>query len=485
MSENTKKNVLMISTDHWAAHMMGIAEHPTVMTPTLDQLARDGVRFTNCTSTCPVCIPARRSLMTGLYPKTHGDRVYSDRMTMPDVPTLAQTFRDAGYQAYAVGKLHVYPQRNRIGFDDVVLMEEGRYDFGVVDDYQIALGEQGYAGQEFLHSMGNNCYLTRPWHLPEHLHPTTWATNQMMKYIKRKDPTRPAFYYISYQFPHPPLVPLETFLDFYKDEEIDLPEDVDDWGNDEVIYQLLREQAMPYTKKEILRAKKAFYALCTHIDYQIRNLIGTLRETNLLKDTIIVFLSDHGDTLFDHGICGKRTFYRGSCNVPLIFSGAPTAPWRGQVRDEIACLEDVMPTLLTLCGIKVPETVEGIDLFSDTREKLYAEIGEGRKATRMVTDGRYKLIYYPCGNVFQLFDTKTDPNEHVNRYDDESLCEIRQALYAYLIENLYGDDLSWIQDGQLVGFDAGTFSPAADYALYNQRGLHWPAPGGYTNTGRT
>ena len=171
--------------------------------------------------------------------------------------------------------------------------------------------------------------------------------------------------------------------------------------------------------------------------------------------------------------------------MPLIFSGAPTAPWRGQVRDQIACLEDVMPTLLTLCGIKVPETVEGIDLLSDTREKLYAEIGEGRKATRMVTDGRYKLIYYPCGNVFQLFDTKTDPNEHANRYDDESLCEIRQVLYAYLIENLYGDDLSWIKDGQLVGFDAGTFSPAADYALYNQRGLHWPAPGGYTNTGRT
>ena len=108
--------------------------------------------------------------MTGEYPKTHGDRVYSDHMAMPDTTTLAQAFRNDGYQAYAVGKLHVYPQRDRIGFDDVVLMEEGRYEFGAVDDYQIWLGENGMAGEEFLHSMGNNSYLTRPWHLSETAH---------------------------------------------------------------------------------------------------------------------------------------------------------------------------------------------------------------------------------------------------------------------------------------------------------------------------
>ena len=110
--------------------------------------------------------------MTGLTLRTHGDRVYSDRMTMPDVTTLAQAFRNAGYQTCAVGKLHVYPQRNRIGFDDVHLLEEGRYEFGVVDDYQIWLGENGYLGQEFMHGMGNNNYLTRPWHLDERAHPT-------------------------------------------------------------------------------------------------------------------------------------------------------------------------------------------------------------------------------------------------------------------------------------------------------------------------
>ncbi|MBQ8081160.1 MAG: sulfatase-like hydrolase/transferase [Clostridia bacterium] len=482
---SNRKNVLLISTDHWSAPLMGCAGHPTVMTPTLDQLAADGIRFTNCFSTCPVCIPARRSLMTGMTPASHGDRVYSDRMPMPPVTTLAQAFRNAGYQAFAVGKLHVYPQRDRIGFDDVVLMEEGRYDFGNVDDYQIWLGENGFTGREFLHGMGNNSYLTRPWHLPEEAHPTTWATYQMMRQMKRKDPTRPALWYMSYQFPHPPLVPLQTFLDFYAPEEVDMPEGGEDWLDDATILHLLREQADPYTEKDIRRARRAFYALCTHIDYEIRNLIGTLRESDLLKDTVIVFLSDHGDTLFEHGICGKRTFYQGSTNIPLLISGEPVQAWRGQVSDRLACLEDVMPTLLALCGIEIPETVEGIDLLHDSRELLYGEIGEGKKATRMATDGRHKLIYYPCGNVLQLFDIQNDPKE---KHDLSRLPEyagVRERLTGYLVEHLHGDDLNWLKDGRLIGFEAGPYAPAPDYGLYNQRGLHWPTPGGYANCGKT
>lgn len=479
-----RKNVLMISTDHWPAHLMGCAGHPVVMTPTLDQLAADGVRFTNCYSTCPVCIPARRSLMTGMMPASHGDRVYSDRMPMPPVKTMAQAFRDAGYQAYAVGKLHVYPQRDRIGFDDAVIMEEGRYEFGQVDDYQIWLGEHGYTGEEFMHGIGNNNYLTRPWHLPENAHPTTWATREMMRQIKRRDPTRPAFFYISYQFPHPPLVPLQTFLDFYREEEIDMPVP-DTWGNDRTIIKLLQEAAMPYSDKDIRRAKRAFYAQCTHIDMELRLLIGTLRESGLLKNTIIVFLSDHGDNLFDHGMVAKRTFYEGSANVPLILSGEPVKEYRGQVRSDLACLEDVMPTILGLCGVPVPKTVEGIDLVHEEREMLYGEIGEGRKASRMAADGRHKLIYYPCGNVFQLFDLEKDPGEKVDLADDPAYGEVRKRLTDHLVAHLHGDDLGWLKDGQLVGVEEGSFSPAPDYELYNQRGLHWPPPCGYANQGKT
>lgn len=482
---DNKPNVLLINTDHWQASLLGSAGHKVIMTPTLDSLADGGIRFSNAYSECPVCIPARRSLMTGTSPRKHGDRVYTDTMNMPDFPTLAETFSNAGYQTNAVGKLHVYPQRNRIGFDDAIITEEARYDFGVVDDYQIWLGEQGYTGQEYSHGMGNNTYYTRPWHLPEEAHPTTWVTNQMIKTIKRKDPTKPAFYYISYMYPHPPLVPLQSYLDMYDLDEID-DSYSGDWSLDEYYpLKALQHSSSAYSSKEIKLAKRAFYAQCTHIDHQIRLLIGTLRETNMLDNTIIMFHSDHGDMLFDHKMVAKRVFYENAANVPMILSGKPLEKSRGQIDKRLVCLADVMPTLLDLCNIPVPESVEGISMLgTDKREMLYGEMGEGDKATRMVVDGKYKLIYYAVGNVMQLFDLDNDPYEKVNIINTETILDIQKSLTDFLIVNLYKEDLNWISDGKLTGLPNKDFNPPADYALYNQRGGHWPPPSGYKTLGK-
>ena len=153
-----RPNILMIVTDHWPAHLLGTAGHPVVKTPGLDELAANGTRFINCYSECPVCIPARRTLMTGQTPKSHGDRVFSPRMPMPPVKTMPQAFREAGYQADAVGKLHVYPQRDRIGFDSVCLDEEGRRQIGGLDDYDIFLGDAGHVGRQYDHGMSSNQY---------------------------------------------------------------------------------------------------------------------------------------------------------------------------------------------------------------------------------------------------------------------------------------------------------------------------------------
>ena len=117
MTSQTRSNVLMICTDHWPAELLGVAGHDVIKSPGLDEIALSGTRFTNCYSECPVCIPARRTLMTGQTQRSHGDRVFSEQLVMPDCKTLPQAFRDAGYQADAVGKLHVFPQRDRIGFD--------------------------------------------------------------------------------------------------------------------------------------------------------------------------------------------------------------------------------------------------------------------------------------------------------------------------------------------------------------------------------
>lgn len=149
MNESSRPNVLLICADHWPGSLLGCAGHPAVMTPTLDQIAANGIRFPNTYSECPVCVPARRTLMTSLKPHSHGMLSNND-MPMPDVPTMAQCFRDAGYQAYAVGKLHASPQRQRLGFDDVILDEEGRGHEGIgADDYELYLADHGHAGERF------------------------------------------------------------------------------------------------------------------------------------------------------------------------------------------------------------------------------------------------------------------------------------------------------------------------------------------------
>ena len=478
-------NVLFISVDQWAARYLGVSGHPVVMTPTIDGLARDGIRFTNAYSECPICIPARRSIMTGTSPRGHNDRIYKERQEMPPVQTLAGAFSAAGYQTYSVGKLHVFPQRNRIGFDDALISEEARYEHGIVDDYEIWLGEQGYVGQEFLHGMGNNTYYTRPWHLPEKLHNTSWTTSQMIKAIKRRDPTRPAFYFTSYTFPHPPLVPVSTFLDMYQLEEIDEPV-AGEWSTEKNWpLKALRHQAAVYSRKEIRLARRAYYAQCTHIDQQIRLLIGTLREENLLNDTVILFLSDHGDMLFDHGFVGKRVLWEGASAIPMILGGKPLERYRGSVDNRLVGLQDVMPTLLDIAGIPIPDTAEGISALGDERrDMLYCEVNEGSKANRMVHDGRYKLIYFPVGNYRQLFDLEADPFEMKNLAGSLDLRNIEHKLERRLVDSLYGEDLVWLTDGRLTGVPDREFEPPADYALYNQRGGHWPAPcAGYSATG--
>ena len=475
-----RPNVLLIATDHWPAALLGEAGHPDILTPTLDELARSGVRFRNAYAECPVCIPARRTLMTGTCPKTHGDRDFGETKPMPNLPTMAQAFRDGGYQAYAVGKLHVYPQRDRIGFDDVILDEEGRTQYGVVDDYEAFLADRGYVGRQFDHGMSNNDYAVRPWHLPEELHATNWASQQMIRTIKRRDPGKPSFWYLSYRHPHPPIVPLEAYSAMYADMEPRWPVQ-GAWCRDGLPYllQAVRGRSAHMGARQIGDALRAFYALCTHIDHQLRVVIGSLREEGLLDSTVICFTSDHGDMLGRHGMWAKRLFYEPSANIPVILAGASGDSRVGhhRVDDRLVGWQDVMPTLLDLAGLDIPASVEGLSMVGDRqRDWLYGEVGEGDHATRMIRGGRYKLIYYPAGNARQLFDVESDPFEINDLSGDSNHAAVLEDLSALLVEQLYGGDEQWAQEGRLVGRPAREFRPGPNKGLSSQRGHHWPPP---------
>ena len=233
MSE-TQPNILLIVVDQWRSDTLGCAGHPCVRTPHLDRLAADGVRFTNAYSATPTCVAARASLLTGLSQERHGIVGYTESVDWRYETTLAGTLADAGYHTQCVGKMHVKPYRNLMGFHNVVLhdgylhtVQARTDDYTLYDDYLPDLRRRlGRPEADFLDSgIGCNGYAVAPWPYDESLHPTTWVTDQAVDFLhRRRDPSRPFFLKVSYHRPHPPLDPPASFLDEYR--AIDPPEPV-------------------------------------------------------------------------------------------------------------------------------------------------------------------------------------------------------------------------------------------------------------------
>tara|TARA_B100001564_G_scaffold312491_1_gene285420 strand:- start:201 stop:947 length:747 start_codon:yes stop_codon:yes gene_type:complete len=242
------------------------------------------------------------------------------------------------------------------------------------------------------------------------------------------------------------------------------------------------------SKESIADVRRAFYALCTHIDAQIRLVIGTLREEKLLDDTIILITSDHGDMLGDFGLFAKRLMYENSTRVPMILLGTKEDKivGRGKISDRLVGLADIMPTLLDLAKINIPASCDGQSMFDKKPRKfLYAEANEGINATRMVTSNNFKLVWYPYGNSFQLFDLANDPKELENIYQKTEFQEQIRTLKNILVENLYGKDISFIKQGELIGISSDEIKSdnvktglglLGERELLGQRGLHFPPP---------
>ena len=387
-----------------------------------------------------------------------------------------------------MGKLHVHPQRNRIGFDDVLLEEQGRHQFkevpdGDADDYELFLAQQGFGGMEYAGGMTQNEFVTRSWHLPESCHPVNWAAAEMCRTIRRRDPLKPSFWYLSFSAPHPPTTPLQAYIDLYRDIELDEPAR-GNWSDsfDDLPYHV-KTLSNPETvalvrgrPHEVEIARRGFYATITHIDHQIRVVIGYLREAGLLDNTVIVFTSDHGHMVGEHGLWCMSPFYEMSAKIPLILV-APKGDERvtpGGRDDRLAEYGDIMPTLLELAGIEVPDHVDRRSLIGNQRrDHLYGELHEGIRAMRMLRKGPYKLIYYPVGNQFQLFNIASDPRETTDLAAHSGHAAALEDLTGTLMDELYGDDLAWVQSGRLVGLPSLEYTPTEDRSLRGQRGLRF------------
>ncbi|MEV7633081.1 arylsulfatase [Microbacterium sp. NPDC089318] len=435
-----RPNVVLIVADQWRGDALSCADHPVVRTPILDELAASGVRFDHAYSATPTCVPARASLMTGQSQERHGLVGYVEGIDFPraNPVTLPGVFRDAGYQTHAIGKMHVWPERARVGFDDVQLHDgflhharrERRGHLEDIDDYVHWLRRQpGVSPDEeyFDHGAGCNSIATRPWDKAEHLHPTNWITTTAGRFLQRRDPTRPFFLYLSYHRPHPPYDPpawaLEQFL--AADEHRPL---TGDWNG---VWDAHRNDGGHQTSLGtmpadlIRRARAGYYGAMAHVDLQIGRFLELLAQSDEAENTVVAFTSDHGEMLGDHDIYRKAVPYEGSARVPLIIADAPErardSSSRGRVSDALAELRDVMPTLLELAGVAVPDTVDGRSLAgvvagaaetgADHREWLHGEHVYWGQSLHWMTDGRLKYIWGSGEGIEQLFDLAVDPGE--------------------------------------------------------------------------
>jgi arylsulfatase len=418
-----RPNILLITTDQQRWDTLGIQGNPVIHTPNLDALAAGGLYFTQAYSTCPVCIPARRTLISGLHPATHGLGGYQDGLDFDPPATLPGLLGKAGYQTQLIGKLHLHPQRKRYGFDHMVLSDSPneRPDSPQQkhNDYITWLHDCGVQTSANAHGLNSNSRLARPWHLAEEYHHSHWLTRRAIHFLtQERDPTAPWFLHLSYSAPHPPLNPPAAYWNRYYRSHGVVPK-VGEWACLPQRPGRPPESAIgPFRQDEMDDAITGYYGLIHQIDDCLRWLLDSYREygTARQKDPIIIlFTSDHGEMLGDHHLFRKSLGYEGSAHIPFFISGINFPMARGTV-DSLVSLEDVMPTLLELAETTVPEHLDGISLapllrgeVSTTRSTLFGEC-TGIDNHYLVHQN-YKYLRYTTTGEEQLFDLHKDPYE--------------------------------------------------------------------------
>ncbi|MFO7899743.1 MAG: sulfatase [Planctomycetota bacterium] len=410
MARADRPNVVFVFADQWRAQAAGYAGDPNVRTPNLDRLSRESVRFTTAVANCPVCSPYRASLITGQYPLTHGVFL-NDVHLAHRVPSIADAFKAAGCDTAYVGKWH--------------LDGRGRYAFVPPQDRQ---GFDFWRGMECTHRYNESPYYADTAEMQ------TWdgydaeaQTRCLQDYITSHSRERPFFAVLSWGPPHSPYgTAPRRFREMYDADEIQLRPDVP-------------ESAADKARRDLA----GYYAHCSALDECLGNLLATLDEAGLADDTLVVFTSDHGDMHGSHGGWRKQWPYDESILVPFLLRW-PARLGRDarEVRAPFGAV-DVMPTLLGLCGIDIPATVEGDDFSAHLAAgqpapsdaalvACYHPFGEwsrqrGGREYRGLRTERHTYVRSLDG-PWLLFDNETDPDQLDNLCGKPAHAETQAAL---------------------------------------------------------
>lgn len=433
---NKKPNVLFIVTDDQRFDTIHVLGNDEIITPNLDKLASRGTSFVRAHiagGTCgAVCMPSRAMILSGRNPfhlEELGGNIPEEHKT------IAETFKNNGYETIGLGKWHngcpayarSFTQGAKIFFGgmwDHWNVPTCRFDPTGKYDNVINFVVDFYSDN---HPQEQHCDEFDPGK-----HSSTLLTDSAIELLKENaDKDKPFFMYLAYLAPHDPRTMPDEFRKMYDPEKITLPpnfQEIIDTNYPLMVHRDEHLAAYPRNEKEIRGHIAEYFAMITHLDYEIGRLLDALKESGEEENTIVVFTGDNGLAVGQHGWLGKEDIYEHGVRIPLIMAGPEIA--KNRRNDAYIYLYDIFPTLCEKVGIDIPSSVDG---------KSFARLLDGKHGekfrdelylifdnfVRGVKDDNYKLIEYRNGDKKEdkwtfLYDIKNDPWETVNLATDES-----------------------------------------------------------------
>lgn len=444
----TRPNVLLITTDTQRCDTLRCMGNPHAISPHIDRLAADGVMFSDAYTAAPVCLPARCSLLTGVHTHVHGaiENGITPREYLPVFPNL---LREAGYKTILVGKSHV--ETLQPAYDRIcgIVGEKGNQE---PDPYTAFLATLGHR-QDGNHDA-----------LPDGPHMESFLVDQTIEAIRatRAETDAPFFAHCSLLSPHGPVDPPAPWDTLYDD--VPLPEiNVQPGETDEHPHLLrdvfrLREHSAEFydngvpDRAGIDAFRRAYYGLAAFCDAQIGRLLAWLDASGLRQSTLVIFTSDHGTQMFDHGFDNKHCYFDASWRIPFILRLPGTLP-AGETRT-MASWIDIAPTILAAAGLDAP-SMQGYDLFTPLARNQApprAAAASTLYTSSAIVSQSWKYERYFNPPECRLYDRLGDPEEQHSIHDEPEYDEIRIALEHALLEwRAASLDVAFLQQGTRHG----------------------------------
>ena len=439
-----KLNVLLIIADDLNCDL-GAYGNLVVKTPNIDRLAERGVLFKNAHNQYPLCGPSRASFMTGMY--TNQTKITRNNMNLrnsvPDVITLGQRFRQQGYQSIRIGKMFHYDNPSAIGTsgnDDIYSWDQTVNPYGrdKIEEYKInTLKARKYGGTlSWLSADGKDDEQTDGIAASE-------AIKKLDDFANRDIPF---FLAVGFFRPHTPFVAPKKYFDLYDQEKIEIPEISVDYLETlpkPAVKSIRAKKNQIDLEKELAQEiKEAYYATISFVDAQVGRILDQLEANGLDENTVVVFTSDHGYHMGEHGHWQKQTLFENSTRVPLIIS-VPNSENKGKTSNSPVELIDLYPTLMDLTNINTPEHVVGKSLKpiiknvnTSVRESALTRWRNGYS----IKTKRYRLTKWGVNGElgYELYDHKNDEKELINLASNQDYNQVLDSL-KLLIEQRIAD----------------------------------------------